>query len=133
MQAFFRDKHQYPGIDNSRHVARVGMPVNVQPGGNLMKELTYGNHSSAQNFNVAVWEKAVEDVASGRAKFFPKEQAGQVEGLLVSPVGVVEEQEKIRVIHDITCEHRDGTGVCGGGRCIRRQFRMRFRHGRWRG
>ena len=75
VQAFFGDKHQLPGIDNLR------------PGGNLTKELIYENNSSAQKFHVAVWEKAVADVASGRAIVFPKEQAGQVEGLRVSPVG----------------------------------------------
>ena len=40
------------------------------------------------------------DVASGRAIVFPEEQAGQVQGLRVSPVGVVED------IHDMTFERR---------------------------
>ena len=53
------------------------------------------------------------DVAGGRAIVFPKEQAGQIPGLRVSPIGVVEEREKIRVIHDMTFEHKDGRG---GGR-----------------
>ena len=105
VQAFFGDRHQFPGIYSLRHIVPVGVPVDVRPGGNLTKELTYGKHSSAQKFQVAVWEKAVGDVASGRAIVFPKEQAGQVEGLRVSPVGVVEEREKIRIIHDLTREH----------------------------
>ena len=110
VQAFFGDRHQFPGIDNLRHIARVGVPVDARPGGNLTKELTYGNQSSAQRFHVAVWEMAVADVASGRAIVFPKEKAGQVEGLRVSPVGAVEEWEKIIIIHDMTFEHRDGSG-----------------------
>ena len=93
VQAFFEDKHRFPGIDDLRHIARVGVPVDVRPGGNLTKEPTYENISSAQEFRVAVWEKAVADVASGRAIVFPKEQARQVQGLRVSPVGVVEERE----------------------------------------
>ena len=44
VQAFFGDKHQFPGIDNLRHIARVVVPVDVRPGGNLTKELTYENH-----------------------------------------------------------------------------------------
>ena len=74
VQAFFGYRHQFPGIDNLRHIARVGVPVDVRLGGNLTKELTYGNHSSAQKFHVAVWEEAVDDVASGRAIDFPKER-----------------------------------------------------------
>ena len=61
-----------------------------------------------------MWEKAVADVAIGRAIVFPKEQAEQVEGLRVSPVGVAEERETIKIIHDMTFEHIDGSGeeVC---------------------
>ena len=108
VEAFFGDKHKCPGIDHLKRIARVGVPVDVLPGGDLTKELEYGNHSSASTFDEAVWEKAVADVAWGRAIVFPKEQAGQVPGLRVSPIGVVEEREKIRIIHDMTFEHRDG-------------------------
>ena len=110
VQASFGDRHPFSGIDNLRHIARVGVPVDVRPGGNLTKEFTYGNHFSAQNFHVAVWDKAVADVASDCAIVLPKEQVGQVKGMRVSPVGVVEERENIRIIHDMTFEHRDGRG-----------------------
>ena len=49
-------------------------------------------------------------MACGGGIGFPKEQTGQVPGLRVLPVGVVEEREKIRIIHDMTFEHRDGRG-----------------------
>ena len=49
-------------------------------------------------------------MACGRAIVFPNEQAGQVPGLRVSPVGVVDEREKMRVIHDMTFDHMDGQG-----------------------
>ena len=54
------------------------------------------------------------DVAGGRAIFYPKEQAGQVPGLRVSPTGVGEERESITIIHDMTFEHRarGGVGEC---------------------
>ena len=55
-------------------------------------------------------EKAVADVLSGRVIVLPKEQAVQVEGSLVSPVGVVEEREKMRIVNDMAFEHRDGNG-----------------------
>ena len=94
MEAFFGDKHSFPGIDNLKHIARVGVPVDVLSGGDLAKELAYENHSSAETNVGAVWDMAVAAVAGGRAIGFPKEQAGQVPRLRVSPVGVVEEGEK---------------------------------------
>ena len=59
-----------------------------------MKEFTYKNRSSAQTFHVAVWEKAVADVASGWAIVFLKEHSGKALGLRVSPVGQVGKREK---------------------------------------
>ena len=38
----------------------------------------------------------------GRTIVFPATQAHEVEGLRISPVGVVEEKEKLRVVHDLT-------------------------------
>ena len=49
-------------------------------------------------------------MACGGGIGFPKEQTGQVPGLRVLPVGVVEEREKIRIIHDMTFEHGDEQG-----------------------
>ena len=54
VQAFFVDRHQFPGIDNLRHIARAGVPVDVRPGGNITKELIHENNSSAQKFHVRV-------------------------------------------------------------------------------
>ena len=57
VEAFFGDKHRFPRIDQSKHIARVGVPVNVLPGGDLTKELEYENHSSAEKFHEEVWRK----------------------------------------------------------------------------
>ena len=46
----------------------------------------------------------------GRAICFPEKQAEHVPRLLVSPVGELEEREKIRIIHDVTFEHGNGGG-----------------------
>ena len=54
VQAFFGNRHRFPGFGSLTHIARVGVPVDVPPGGNLTKELTYGNHSSAQKVHVVV-------------------------------------------------------------------------------
>ena len=110
MQAFFGNKHRFPGIHNLIHIARVRVTTDVRPGGNLKKELIYENHPSAQTFHAAMWEKAVAGVASGRAIVFPKGQAGQVPRLRVSAAGVVEERKNIKIVQDMTFEHRDRTG-----------------------
>ena len=55
-------------------------------------------------------ENEVADVALGGAIFSPKEHAGQVPGLRMSPVGVVEERENIILIQDTLFEHRHGQG-----------------------
>lgn len=54
--------------------------------------------------------KAFADVACGRAIIFPKDVAEQVAGLFVPPVGIVEDRERILIIHDMTFEHGDGQG-----------------------
>ena len=43
VEAFLGDNHSFPGIDNLEHIARVGVPVDVLPGGDQAKELAYGN------------------------------------------------------------------------------------------
>ena len=116
VEGFFGDKHSVPGIEQLKHIARVGVPVDVLLGGDLVKELEYGNHWSANKFGEAVWEMAVADVARGRTTVFPNEQAEQIPWLRASPVGVVEERDKIRIIHDMIFEHRDGHGG-GVGEC----------------
>ena len=50
VQAFVGDRHQFPGIDNLRHIARVGVPVDVRPGGDVTKEPTYGIIQEHRNF-----------------------------------------------------------------------------------
>ena len=113
VEAFFGDKHSFPGIDNLKQIARVGVPVDVLPGGDLAKGLAYENHPSTETIVKAVWEKAEADVAGDRVLVSSKEQTGQVPGLRVSPAGVVEGREKIIIIHDMTFEHRSGQGGRG--------------------
>ena len=69
-------------------------------------EFEYGNHSSADTFGEAVWEKAVEDVARSTAISSPKEMADPSSG-----VARVTSRGR-GIIDDMTFEHKDG---CGGG------------------
>lgn len=99
---FFKEQHNVDQFSRLERVARVGVPVDVGPGGNLERELAYGNHSSADRHAIEVWEKPAGDVKTGRAVVVPVRLAGLIRGLRVNPVGVVEEKGKRRIIHDAT-------------------------------
>ena len=103
-------------VDVLVKIAEVGVPIAVGPGGDLKHELAYGNHPSAQKWHGAIWQKVVEDVEAGRAVLFKRKVAEKIPGLRVSPVGVVEEKEKLRVIHDLTIPVAEATG--GEGRPV---------------
>ena len=78
VQAFFGDRHQFPGIYDLRHIARVGVSVDVRPGVDVTKELTHGNHSSAQKLHVAVWETPLQTLRGAVLLFvFPKGTGGE--------------------------------------------------------
>eukprot|EP00752_Nemacystus_decipiens_P007888 g7048.t1 len=110
---FFGGRHGYPEWERLVEIAEVGVPLSsVRSGGDLERELEYGNHRSAAEEEPAVWEKVLRDVATGKALVFPKRMAGQIPGLRVSPMGVVKEKEgKIREIHDLTVEVGEGRSV----------------------
>ncbi|CAN0580224.1 unnamed protein product, partial [Laminaria digitata] len=91
-----------PDIAWLEQIARVGVPVDVGPEGNLEQEIAHGNHSSAETFEEEVRGEAIADVVRGRALIFPLEQAERIRGIRISPVGVVEEKAKRRIVHDMT-------------------------------
>ena len=99
---FFGERHKVDQFALLEQIARVGVPVDVGPGGNLERELAYGNHSSARKHVADVWENAVGDVKNGRAIVMPVRVARSVRGLRINPVGVVEEKGKRRIVHDST-------------------------------
>ena len=47
VEAFVGDKNNFSRIINLKHIARVGVPVDVLPGVDLEKDLAYEHHSSA--------------------------------------------------------------------------------------
>ena len=92
MTRFFGEQHHIDQFALLEQIARVGVTVDVGPGGNLARELAYANHNSADKHASEVWEKAVGDVKTGGAIVFPARLARMVRGLRINPVGVVEER-----------------------------------------
>ena len=75
--------------------------MDIRTGDDLASELAYGNHRSAAKYGEEAIAKAVADFALGRAIVFPVTRAKDIVGLRISPLEVVEEEEKLRVIHDL--------------------------------
>ena len=113
-----RQKVEIAGV--LEEIAQKGVPAEVGAGGNLGNELAYGNHRSAFKHRGEVLKKAATDAAMGKTIVFPATQAHEMKELRISPVGVVEEKEKLRVIHNLTfgrqANAREGGG--GGTRCV---------------
>ena len=109
------DEQEFPGIGRLMHITQVGVQVDMRPGGDPTKELAHETRSSSQNFYGAVRESAVANVACGRATALPKEQAGQVPGLRMSPVGVVEEGNNTCLASVFLCKWRSALSHLTGG------------------
>lgn len=56
-----------------------------------------------------LWSKVITDVINGRAIVFDKHRAHQIRQLRISPVGLME--EKNRIIHDLSFPHNDWDGA----------------------
>ena len=102
IHAYFGRRRKVMSAEALEKIARDGVPAEVGAGGNLGSELAYGNHKNALKHRGEVLEKAAMDVSMGRTIVLPAAQAQEVEGLRISPVGVVEEREKLQVIDDLT-------------------------------
>lgn len=89
------------------HAVKHGVPVDVIEGGNLDAALQYGNHSSTLQHGDLLLERLIEDVASGRVLPLHRSVAHAIRGLRISPLAVVDERQKSRVILDLTV----GAGV----------------------
>lgn len=53
-----------------QEIGRAGVPVGVEPGGNLEREVRYGNHPSAECFGDEAKAEAMVDVLKGRAVMY---------------------------------------------------------------
>ncbi|MEO9458877.1 MAG: hypothetical protein ABJG56_07815, partial [Lentilitoribacter sp.] len=84
---------------------RHGVPVDVIEGENLEASLQNGNHSSTLQHSGLLLDRLMEDIVNGRVLPLHRSAAGTVRGLRISPLGVVEERKKVRVILDLTVGH----------------------------
>ena len=66
-------RHGLPDMGRLEHIARVGVSVDEEPGGDLEKEITCGNHSSATEFKDEVRGDAIADLVRDRALVCPLE------------------------------------------------------------
>ena len=46
---FFCKRHGFPDIERLEHIARVGVPMDVEPAGDLEKDIAYGTHLNVGN------------------------------------------------------------------------------------
>lgn len=75
------------------------MPILLNSGEILGQEFPFGNNRNVRKYEVEVLRK-------GQWMVFRAEDAGYFDGQHVSPVGVVEEKEKISVIYELTFKGR---------------------------
>ena len=126
---FFGEQHKVDHFARLEQIARVGMPVDVGPGGNVERELACGNHRSARKHAAEMWENAVGDVKKGKAIVMSVKVARSVRCLRINPVGVVGEKRKKRIGHDSTFGSE--SEQLGGGRLTIRRTGIRFRNATW--
>ena len=59
-EEFFGRQHRYPEWERLVEIAKIGVPLSlIRPGGDLERELEYGNHRSADEEASAVRQKVV--------------------------------------------------------------------------
>ena len=110
IQEYFRSK----GFDNMERLmqaAKFGAPVDVGNEGDLEAALRYGNNYVFDKYQNSLTERLVEDIANGQVVLIHKAEAKNLQRLRISPVPVVEEKLKSRVILHISY----GEGGGGGG------------------
>lgn len=61
---------------------------------------------SARTYGGEIIKKVATEVATGRTIVFPVMQAQEIRRLQISPFGVVEGKEKLRVTHNLTFGHQ---------------------------
>lgn len=101
VREWFGGIKDFPLVDLLVQIVSFGAPVPVAEGGDLESALEYGNHRSALQHDAHILAKIREDVQYGRAFVFPYAAAYQIAGLRVSPLGVVVNPKKARIINDL--------------------------------
>ena len=77
--------------------------------------LRYGNHSSVDEHGLAVGQRLLTDISTGRVLVVPVSMSSVIPQLHVCPVFAVSQKDKVRIVHDLTYSLRTGKGsVCPG-------------------
>jgi hypothetical protein len=90
-----------------KEMSQRGLNIAVQFGGNLPREIEFGNYASTVMHDEAFRKKVIDDIKSGKAVAVTKQAALQhlAHCLRVAPAGVIQERiDKYRVIHDLSTE-----------------------------
>ena len=109
---WFGRRMHFPDANLLADVVEHGAPVHVSGTGDLQAALSYGNHRSVLPYMPVILDKIYDDVRYGRTFIFPRELASSIHGLRNSPLGVVVNPSKTRVINDLSHQTSDK------GRCV---------------
>lgn len=101
VRQWFGGVKQVPHIDLLVRMVSQGIPVQIAPGGDVDGALENGNNTSASQHKDLIQNKIKEDARYGRAFVFPRAAAKRIPGLRVSPLGVVVNPKKARIINDL--------------------------------
>ena len=98
---WFGEVKRFPQISCLLQVLSLAAPVDVAPGGDLLAEIAYSNHSSSGSHTGAIRAKIAQDIVNGSVLAFRRSSISDTRGLRVSPLGTVEGR-KLCIIHDLT-------------------------------
>ena len=99
VRQWFGDVKGSPRIDHLVNVQARGVPVNVQPGDNVVNAINYGNHSGVDEHEDCTYDQLRLDVTNGRALVFDLRRNFDIRFLRVSLFRVVV-HPKFRIIQD---------------------------------
>lgn len=115
VKEYFGDKKGFPEIEKLMEIVGEGASApTYRSEQNLAKALEYGNRRSVDDHLPQVWEKLFEDVRRHRCILLKKQNATEVRGIRVAPLGAVP-GAKVRIINDFSFVPGTKKGTKGGG------------------
>ena len=108
---WFGRRMKFPDANLLADVVEHGAPVHVSGTGDLQAALSYRHHRSVFLHMPVIFDKIYDDVQYGRTFIFPRELASLIHGLSISPLGVVVNPSKTRVMNDLS-HHTSDKGRC---------------------
>ena len=114
VEQYFGNIKRFPAIDDLLEIVANGgraRPTRSDP--RLAEALQYCNHRSVEEHLPKIWEILFDDVRRNRCLVMNRANAAEVEGVCVAPLAAVV-TNKVRMINDVSFEHRTARGVKGG-------------------